>query len=117
MSSFAAWVHSILDEWLGTPSDGTKNSGVAQSVERLPVKQGVVGSSPTLGATRLKHRGCVSECIRYIGNTPLAHFPIMKSSEWRFPDGSRPAVCSLMCVRCPDCQQMLGISSSVLEVM
>lgn len=64
---------------------------------------------------RFRHKGCTSLVICYHGEMPLEEHPLMRSSEWAKPDGSKPEFGGLLLVECPDCGLMVRVSPSDIE--
>lgn len=65
----------------------------------------------------LKHKGCTTPIIEYIGSAPLEGGLRMRREDWRLPDGTKPNHCDLMVYTCPDCRaDALELSARKFEV-
>jgi hypothetical protein len=64
---------------------------------------------------RFRHKGCQSEVIRYVGQTPLTPLTKIDRADWQFPDCTHPQRYDIL-PRCPDCGTSLAyIDNARLE--
>jgi len=63
----------------------------------------------------LRHKGCKTPIIEYVGLTPLCELIHMRSAEWRFTDGRHPGVCSEIAAFCPDCEKRFSPCARNME--
>lgn len=65
----------------------------------------------------LRHKGCTTPIVGYIGKTPLTECPAIREAEWVFRKeivfdrpliGRRPFFC-------PDCGERIGLHPDLLE--
>ncbi len=65
--------------------------------------------------TLFRHRGCESPIIEYTGTEPLHKGTVMRSKDWRKPDGEHPDFMGSLLMSCPDCGARIRVSSVYLE--
>jgi hypothetical protein len=63
----------------------------------------------------LRHKGCKTQLIEYVGDVPLYKSPVMRRLDWRMPDGLPPKPNAGMVLRCVDCHARTGVHASQLE--